>query len=101
MKPLPTAILQSVSVVMGSAIFLGYVPAAAAQTIPTSAIPSPIDPGSLARLSADLAYPNSSQRFFEAGYQQFEAEIQQLLRENDQSEPLLTVKPEVLEQFED
>lgn len=102
MKPLSAVMLKfASSVVMGGVIFLGFVATAAAQTIPASAIPTTIDQGSLARLTADLAYPNSSQRFFEAGKEQFEAEIQQWLRENDPSEPLLTVKPEVLEQFED
>ncbi|MEM7793314.1 MAG: hypothetical protein AAF579_02550 [Cyanobacteria bacterium P01_C01_bin.118] len=99
---LPTVRLQSVrSIVIGGVIFLGYIQPAVAQTISASSIPTTIGQGSLAQLAADLAYPNSSQRFFEAGRQQFEAEIQHLVQENDQSEPLLTVKPEVLEQFED
>lgn len=70
-----------------------------AQTVSASALPASIDQASQARLAADLAYPNSSQRFFEAGREQFEQEIQQLA--DEPSEPLLTVRPEVLEQFED
>lgn len=102
MKPLPKVRLQSVrSGVVGSVIFLSYVSAAAAQTIPAAAIPPTIDQGRLSRLTTDLGYPNSSQRFFEAGKEQFEVEIQQFLQEDGPPEPLLTVQPEVLKQFED
>ncbi len=48
-----------------------------------------------------LFYPTSSQRFLEEGNDQFEQEIQQLLDTDELSEPLLTVQPEVLEQFEE
>ena len=72
---------------------------ALAQTVPPPTIS--LDQGSLARLAADLAYPNSAQRFFEAGNAQFEEEIQRLVTEDTQSEPQLPIEPEILEQFED
>lgn len=55
----------------------------------------------LARLAADLAYPNSAHRFFEAGDTQFEREIQRVMDKDEDSEPELTVDPEILEQLED
>ncbi|MGD1854593.1 MAG: hypothetical protein ACFB2W_10105 [Leptolyngbyaceae cyanobacterium] len=96
-----TSILCLVSSVLAStAAVLGYASATVAQTIPT-AVPLMFEQASLTQLAADLAYPNSSQRFFEAGREQFEQDIQQLLDEDETSETLLEVKPEVLEQFED
>lgn len=77
---------------------LGYAPAVMAQAGPV--VPA-IDSASLARLAADLSYPNSAQRFFEAGNVQFEQEIQRLSQEEQPSQPLLNVKPEVLKQFDD
>ena len=94
--PIPDLI--RVTVASAVTVFACTAPALA-QTVPASTIT--LDQGSLARLAADLAYPNSAQRFFEAGNAQFEAEIQRLVTEDTQPEPQLTVKPEVLEQFED
>ncbi|NEQ52273.1 MAG: hypothetical protein F6K11_19390 [Leptolyngbya sp. SIO3F4] len=88
-------------VVVGAAMSLGIVSPTEAQTIPASAIPPIIDQASLAQLTAALSYPNSSQRFFEVGRAEMEREIYLLLDEDIQSEPLLTVQPEVLKQFED
>lgn len=85
----------------GIAVALGYTSAALAEALPGPFTPALIDQSALARLSADLAYPNSAQRFFEAGNAQFEAEIRRLSDEDEQQEPLLTVKPEVLKQFEE
>lgn len=81
--------------VMGGSI------SALAQTVPGPNLPVSLDQASLASIEAALAYPNSAQRFFEAGNDQFEEEIQRLSAQDTQSEPLLTVKPEVLEQFEE
>ncbi|MBE9068692.1 hypothetical protein IQ260_18765 [Leptolyngbya cf. ectocarpi LEGE 11479] len=85
----------------GAIIVLGYAPSVLAQTAPGPVVPAIPDPASLARLAADLSYPNSAQRFFEAGRTRFEQEIQGLSQEKQPSEPLLTVKPEVLKQFDD
>ncbi|MEL6130162.1 MAG: hypothetical protein AAFU84_08590 [Cyanobacteria bacterium J06633_23] len=70
------------------------------QALPGPVLPAISDPATLARLTADLSYPNSSQRFFEAGNAQIELEIQRLL-DDDQPEPTLTVAPDIKEQFED
>lgn len=82
-------------------IVLGCSTAAVAQGLPGPLVPPIINQASLARITADLAYPSSSQRFFEAGKAQFEEEIRRLSNDDEQSEPLLTVKPDVLKQFED
>ncbi|MEM9266275.1 MAG: hypothetical protein AAGA46_12190 [Cyanobacteria bacterium P01_F01_bin.13] len=75
---------------------------AIAQTIPAPVLPLPLDQARLDGLSAALAYPNSSQRFFEAGNEQLEQEIQRLSEVDDNNvKSLLTVHPEVIEQFED
>lgn len=80
---------------------VGVSRSAAMAQMPPAAIG--FDSQTLAHLAADLAYPTSAQRFLEAGNEQFEQEIQQLIEaDNEQpSEPLLKVKPEVLKQFED
>lgn len=102
MKQLSVASLRLLSAtVVGTAITLGYVASAMAQSLPGPVVSASFDQVSLARLAADLAYPNSSQRFFKTGITQLEQEIRQLSDENEPSEPLLTVRPEVLEQFED
>lgn len=89
------------SVVVVTATVLGSATAVLAQTFTASDIPTTIDQASFARLTADLAYPNSSQRFFEGGNAQVEQEIRRMLHDDEQSEPLLTIKSEVLEQFDD
>ena len=81
-------------------VVVGGSAAAMAQSVPSSAIPATLDQATLARLVADLAYPNSAQRFFEAGNTQLEQEIQKLSDE-EETGPSLTVSPEVLEQFKD
>ena len=91
---LPLMIAASVVAVLGRAT------PAFSQAIPGPVLPAISDPATLARLTADLSYPNSSQRFFEAGNAQFELEIRRLL-EDDQTEPMLTVAPDIKEQFED
>ncbi|MBT9312727.1 hypothetical protein [Leptothoe kymatousa] len=53
-----------------------------------------------ANVVAALAYPSSSQRFFDAGRAQFEQEIKRLSEPDEQTEPLLTLQSEALEQFE-
>lgn len=98
LKQFSVSISRLIPSIMGAVMALGYAPAVIAQTPP--AVPA-IDQASLARLSADLAYPNSAERFFEAGRIQFEQEIQRLSREEQPSEPLLTIKPEVLKQFDE
>lgn len=97
MKSLSSIIFKVASGIVVVAAFRGS--PAMAQTVP--AVPVTFESGTLARLAADLAYPTSAQRFFEAGNEQFEQEIRQLLDEDEPSEPLLTVKPEVLKQFEE
>ena len=77
-----------------TAVTLGWTPSAAAQTPPAPTLPS-VPP----EVEAALAYPNSSQRFFEEGNAQLEEEIQRL--DDEQPEPVLMVRPEVTEQFED
>lgn len=57
---------------------------AAAQTVP-------------ARITNALAYPTSSQRFFEAGNEQLEIEIQRL-QHNPQAMPTLHISREVQQQ---
>ena len=66
--------------------------------LPISVLPA--DSATLARLTADLAYPNSSQRFFKAGNDQIEQEIQRLLAD-DPPDSFLTIAPEIQEQFEE
>ena len=82
---------------------VGVSPSAAMAQTPTLPTAITIDQVALAQLAADLAYPTSAQRFFEAGNEQFEQEVQQLTEADDEqpSEPLLNVKPEALKQFED
>ena len=103
MKRLVVTVSHSVriAIVAGTTVLLAYPTSAMAQGLPGPLVPPIIDQSSLARLAADLAYPNSAQRFFEAGRAQFEQEIRRLSDEDEQLEPLLTVKPEILEQFED
>ena len=67
----------------------------AAQTAP--GIPR-ISNNQSGQIAAALAYPNGSQRFFEAGKAQFEQQIQQLLQDDENPETFLTIQPEVLEQ---
>ncbi|ESA36492.1 hypothetical protein N836_01030 [Leptolyngbya sp. Heron Island J] len=86
--------------VASTVTFLACATPALAQTVPAPHV-STLDQVSLTRLAADLAYPNSAQRFFEAGNAQFEEEIRRLTAEDAETEPQLTIKPEVLEQFED
>lgn len=82
------------------AVALGNATSAFSQTLPSPVLPAISDPATLARLTADLSYPNSSQRFFEAGNAQIELEIRRLL-EDEQPEPLLTIRSDTREQFED
>ncbi len=96
--PIPHSLSFAVASV---AAILGCSTAAMAQTVPGPSLPITVDSSSLARIAADLAYPNSAQRFFEAGKAQFEEEIKRLTDEDIQSDPLLTIRPEVLDQFED
>ncbi|MEO0395683.1 MAG: hypothetical protein AAF243_06810 [Cyanobacteria bacterium P01_A01_bin.137] len=89
-------------VVAASAVVAGVgssIPAFS-QALPGPVLPAIGDPATLARLTADLSYPNSSQRFFKAGNNQIELEIRRLL-EDDQPEPLLTIRSDAREQFED
>ena len=101
MKQGLSIISRLIGPVTGAAFTLGYAPAVLAEALPGPFVPALIDQSALARLSADLAYPNSAQRFFETGTAQFEAEIHRLSDDDEQAEPILTVKPEVLKQFED
>lgn len=102
MRWLSASISNPMSIlVVGAAIALGSATSAIAQTFPDPGLPVALDAASLSRISADLAFPNSSQRFFEAGNAQIEAEIRQLSDDDEPSEPLLTIRPEALEQFED
>ena len=85
-------------IVAGAVINLAAATAALGQTMPT--IPSqgfqlPAD------VIAALSYPSNSQRFFEEGRAQLEQEIQMLSATDGQNPPLLTLQPEVLEQFEE
>lgn len=89
------------AVVNATTTLFGLVTPAMAQTAPAPTLPVTLDQSSLARIAADLVYPNSAQRFFETGNAQFEQEIRSLSEQDDQPKPLLTVKPEVLEQFEE
>ena len=81
-------------------VVVGGSATAMAQSVTSSAIPATLDQATLARLVADLAYPNSAQRFFEAGNAQLEQEIQKLSGE-EEIEPSLTISPEIVEQFKD
>ena len=87
-----------------TAAILGFVGGALAG-FQTSALAQPLPPSlsqtDLARLAADLSYPNSAQRFFEAGDTHLEREIQRMLDQDEDTEPQLTGDPAVLEQFED
>ena len=87
-----------------TAAILGFV-GGALVGFQTSALAQPLPPSltqaDLARLAADLSYPNSARRFFEAGDTQLEREIQRMLDQDEDTEPQLTVDPAVLEQFED
>ncbi|MBD1911605.1 MULTISPECIES: hypothetical protein [unclassified Leptolyngbya] len=68
---------------------IGLTPAqVGAETLPRSIINS-------------LAYPTSSQRFFEEGYAQMEREIQQLQGRLETNTPVLNVQPAVREQPEE
>ncbi|MEM1253955.1 MAG: hypothetical protein AAGI69_16110 [Cyanobacteria bacterium P01_H01_bin.21] len=79
-----------------TAATLGWATSAVAQTAPTPTMPAPaITPD----VEAALAYPTSSQRFFEEGIARLEEEIQRL--DEEKPEPVLTVQPEITEQFED
>ena len=91
------------SILIGLLTILGSAPSAWAQTVSGPTIARAIDQGiSLpSNVEAALSYPNSSQRFFEVGNLQLEQEIRRLLDEEEPAQPLLTVRPEVLEQFED
>ena len=93
------AILRFISAVGVLAIVAPWT-SALAQTSPPD-LPTGLNQADLARLAADLAYPNSAHRFFEAGDTQFEREIQRVLDKDERSEPELTVDPEILEQLED
>lgn len=64
-------------------------------SIPTQGFQLPID------VVATLSYPSNSQRFFEEGRAKFEQEIQQLLVSDESDTSLLTLQPEVLEQFKE
>ncbi|MEM7062185.1 MAG: hypothetical protein AAF572_03355 [Cyanobacteria bacterium P01_B01_bin.77] len=102
MKQFSASISPLICSAVGAVIALGYAPSVMAQTSPGPIVPAILDQASLARLAADLSYPNSAQRFFEAGRAQFEQEVQQLSQgEQPSEEPLLTVKPEALKQFDD
>ena len=80
------------------AVALGRATPAVSQTFSGPVLPA--DSATLARLTADLAYPNSSQRVFKAGNDQIEQEIQRLLAD-DPPDPFLTIAPEIQEQFEE
>ena len=107
MKRLAVHALRSLIFTPVSAVvLLAYAPSVLAQTLsgltlplPVDHLPLPVEQIDFDRVAADLAYPNSSQRFFEAGQEQFEEEIQRLSDEDDAATPLLTVQPDVLEQF--
>lgn len=101
MKQLSVSISHLIRSAAGAIIVLGYAPSVMAQPAPGPVVPAILDQASLARLAADLSYPNSAQRFFEAGRSEFEQEIQWLSQKEQLSEPLLTVKPEALKQFDD
>lgn len=102
MKQLSATLPQVICLAAASvATLLGCATSAAAQTVPSSVSAIISDTASLARISADLAYPNSAQRFFEAGDARLEEEIRRLSEDDTQTEPLLTIKPDVLKQFED
>lgn len=91
---------SSLSLIMSvlTAATLGWTISAAAQTAPTPTMPATV-PAITPEVEAALAYPSSSQRFFEDGIARFEEEIQRL--DEEQPEPVLTVQPEITEQFED
>ena len=80
---------------------LGWTVSATAQVPPTPTLSTPFDHSINLPpdVEAALVYPNSSQRFFEAGIAQFEAEIQRL--DDEQPDPVLVVQPEATEPFED
>ncbi len=113
------------SVLVGAAITLGSTTSAMAESLPSTLVSGVTGHGIPASLIADLSglnnaqlglvqevlenpsvtdplfYPTSSQRFLEEGNDQFEQDIQRLSDKDELSDPLLTVQPEVLEQFEE
>lgn len=54
-----------------------------------------------ADVAAALAYPSNSQRFFDDGRAKLEQEIQKLSVADEPNTSLLTLQPEVLEQFKE
>ncbi|MEM6252812.1 MAG: hypothetical protein AAF821_07810 [Cyanobacteria bacterium P01_D01_bin.156] len=86
--------------VVGMLVTLNAASWAQAQTVITEPIQTVQLP---ANVTSALLYSNNARRFFEEGKAQFEQAIHQLSAGDDDESihPLLTLQPEVLEQFDE